>query len=203
MRQIVVSFPSGKDVLAAYWGFLSTGGLEILDDQGLTEGEAVELDVTIESSRRRYRLAGLVVRRRRVAAAAGGRAVIAFRPGEPHDMLLSAAWAEADNVPARRHPRYPAEASLRFRHRRRQAEEMRARLLNVSLGGYCVRTRSLSAAAVGDEVVAYAEGVEVPGVVRWARARDLGVEIEGAALGTGTLDRLVDKLRVRRLAGAR
>jgi len=176
MKQIAVSFSSGKDVLNAYWGFLSNGGLVIRDEQGLREGEAVSLEVTIESSKQRYKLNGQVVRRPE-RPVQRDKAVIAFHPGEPHDLLLSAAWAETDNVPARRHRRFPLDTSVKFRDHTGTQHEFKGRLLNLSYGGCCLRSNARRTIGVGDRIVLLGEdGVEVPGVVRWSRAEDLGIE---------------------------
>jgi len=196
MRQIEVSFPSGKEVLDAYWGFLSNGGLVIRHREELAEGEAVALEVVIQSSQRRYKLNGQVVRRPDLEAPSRDRVVIAFHPGEPHDLLLSAAWAETDNVPARRHRRFPLDASIRFRDDRGHEHEHRGRLLNLSFGGCCLRAdaRATKELASGDRIVLLGDaGVEVPGVVRWARAADVGIEFDGQTTPAGALDTFVRK----------
>jgi Tfp pilus assembly protein PilZ len=175
MKQIAVTFSTGKDVLNAYWGFLSNGGLIIRDEQGLREGEAVSLEVTIESSQQRYKLNGQVVRRPE-RPVQKDKAIIAFHPGEPHDLLLSAAWAETDNVPARKHRRFPLDAMIRFRDDGGAEHEFRGRLLNLSFGGCCLRSPDRRTVGVGDRIVLLGDGVELPGVVRWSRAEDLGIE---------------------------
>ena len=102
MKDLEVRFETGREVLNAYWGYLSDGGL-IIPDQGLLAvGDPVALSVRIESSRATYALSGKVVR----CDAATGRAVIAFSPGEPQDMLLTQALADAEHVPARRARRF-------------------------------------------------------------------------------------------------
>jgi hypothetical protein len=186
MKQIAVSFSTGKDVLNAYWGFLSNGGLIIRDEQGLREGEAVALEVTIESSQQRYKLNGQVVRRPE-RPVQRDKAVIAFHPGEPHDLLLSAAWAETDNVPARKHRRFPLDTLIRFRDDQGVEGALRGRLLNLSYGGCCLRTGDRRSMGIGDRIVLIGEGVEVPGIVRWSRAEDLGIEF----LEPGTVDQFV------------
>ena len=74
MKAVEVRFASGKEVLGAYWGYLSDGGLVIPDDGGLTVGDAVSPSVQITSASASYALAGRVVRRDPTSR----RAVIAF-----------------------------------------------------------------------------------------------------------------------------
>jgi len=191
MRQIAVSFSTGKDVLNAYWGFLSNGGLIIRDEQGLREGEAVALEVTIESSKQRYTLNGQVVRRPE-RPVQRDKAVIAFHPGEPHDLLLSAAWAETDNVPARKHRRFPMEAQIKIRDGRGVQHEHAGRLLNLSFGGCCLRmSDGRRTVGVGDRLTLLGEGIEVPGIVRWSRAEDVGIEFINETHNSASVEKFV------------
>jgi hypothetical protein len=192
-KEIEITFPTGRDVLNAYWGFLSNGGLVLPSDLGLPEGEAVILSVTIASQTERYRLTGQVVRRP-VFPTTGERTVVAFDPGEPHDMLLSAAWAETDNTPVRRHRRFPVEASVRFRMGEGEAA---GRLLNLSFGGCCVRAPASAGpeADIGEPIVICGEDVAIHGVVRWRRAAELGVEFDNPDGLEDKVKRLVRSLR--------
>jgi Tfp pilus assembly protein PilZ len=192
-KLVAVTFASGRDVLNAYWGFLSNGGLVIRDPQGLREGDQVTLDVSIESVQQSYRLSGHVVRRP-PDAPSPDHAVIAFDPGEPHDLLLSAAWADTDKVPARKHRRVPAHAQIRLAWPRFAegsmidlakdaiAESADGRLVNLSRGGCCIRVRATVAPSVGagDRVAVVIDGIEVAGAVRWAQSADFGVEFDPA-----------------------
>src|SRR5262249_33903130 len=99
-KSLSVSFPSARELLSSYWGLLANGGLVLPARQGLRGGDRVDVDVPIESSGQRCTLKGHV-RRAPHDPSAPERVVIAFDPGEPQDMLLSAAWAEIENVPAR------------------------------------------------------------------------------------------------------
>ena len=63
--------------------------------------------------------------------------IIAFDPGEPHDLLLSAAWAETENVPARRQRRFPLDVNIGIRSP--SGTEGSGRLVNLSFGGCCLR----------------------------------------------------------------
>jgi Tfp pilus assembly protein PilZ len=173
-KAVSVSFSTGKDVLNAYWGYLSNGGLVIRDQSGLSEGDAVALDVFIESLQQRYHLKGQVVRRPNMEPARHA-AVIAFDPGEPHDLLLSAAWAETDKVPARKHRRQAAQSAVSIRVDEGMLD---GRLINVSRGGCCVRVRTTAPHRIGQgtEVAVLLDGVEIAGRVCWARAADFGLE---------------------------
>ncbi len=183
-KAVSVNFPSGKDVLNAYWGYLANGGLVIRDPAGLSEGDAVALEVFIESLQQRYHLRGQVVRRPNLDATARGQAVIAFDPGEPHDLLLSAAWADTDKVPARKHRRHAVEAAI---HIRSAQDLLDGRLINVSRGGCCVRVRTSAPHRIGagTEISLVLDGIEIAGLVRWARSADFGLEFsptEGEAV---------------------
>src|SRR5437773_1476310 len=75
MRKARVEYPSGREVLKDYWGYLTSGGLVVADRSfgvtpgaGMSEGERVEIDVRIASLRKEYRLAGRVAARRRPRA---------------------------------------------------------------------------------------------------------------------------------------
>lgn len=187
-KSVPVVFSSGREVLNAYWGFLSNGGLVIRDEHDLRVGDEVSLDVTIESVQKHYQLNGHVVRRP-PDAPHPEHAVIAFAPGEPHDLLLSAAWADTDKVPARKHRRVPAEAQIRVAWPRlaegslldiNAADGADGRLVNLSRGGCCIRIRPSTSARVGagDRVAVVIDGIEISGAVRWAQASDFGVEFD-------------------------
>jgi hypothetical protein len=169
VRGVEVSYATGKDLLAAYWGYLSDGGL-IIDDADLRPGELVALRVTITSAGVCHELSGKVVRTRE-----GGRAVVAFEPGQPHDMLLTEALADAEDVPARRHRRYPVELSAELVNGTTQAP---AQILNVSESGCCVRVPPASRGhfSVGTSVRVRAGDLAATGRVVWARHTERGVE---------------------------
>jgi hypothetical protein len=184
-KAVNVVFPSGRELLGAYWGLLANGGLVLSEGQNLHEGDNVALEVLIESSQQRYNLSGQVVRR--PSAQGGERVVIAFDPGEPQDLLLSAAWAETDNVPARRHRRFPVEADVTLMG---VGQEVNGRLVNLSLGGCCVRA-SGGGPKVGEEVRVVGKGGDLTGVVRWVRGSCRGVEFR---TDPGSVETFVKKL---------
>jgi hypothetical protein len=162
-------------VLTAYWGFLSSGGLVIPDEDSFDEGQPVSVNVHIASQKAEYALFGRIVRRQ----TASRRAVIAFDPGEPHDMLLTAALSETDDVPARRHPRHATAARVQLTN---GAGAVEAQLLDISAAGCCVRVHGGADGAfvVGDHVHLSCNGVEASGTVVWAHGHDRGVSFDDA-----------------------
>lgn len=196
MKSVAVSFSTGKEVLSAYWGFLANGGLVIESEQGLREGDRVALDVTIRSSQVRYRLNGHVVRGSRVEMSLRDQAVIAFAPGEPHDLLLSAAWAETHNVPARHQTRFPLHVEIQYCPAQGETALFRGHLVNVSYGGCCLRATGLVGEAapvlgVGDELVLFgAHPLKVTGMVRWRRGMEMGIQFD-ATMERATIDAFV------------
>ncbi len=129
-RAIDVRFASGDELLSAYWGYLTGGGL-IIPDPGAEVGDALSMRVTIDVSESQYRLRGTVVKREPDS----GRVIIASRSGEADDMLLSEALADSENVAPRRHPRFAVDTKI-------QAivgdQERAARLINISREGCCI-----------------------------------------------------------------
>lgn len=190
LKDVSVRFGCGRDLLNAYWGYLSDGGLVIPDDDGLDEGAHVALRVVIASSNASYRLAGRVVRRHRDEQ----QAVIAFDPGEPHDMLLTAALAETDNVPARNHRRFPVDIEARVSHN--GSAPVRARIVNIGLGGCCVRLPPGERAtfAVGADLAVAAPGFAVSGFVVWTWHADRGVQFSADSGGLEGIKDLVQRL---------
>lgn len=172
MKDLEVRFETGREVLNAYWGYLSDGGL-IIPDQGLlVVGDPVALSVRIESSRATYALSGKVVR----CDAATGRAVIAFSPGEPQDMLLTQALADAEHVPARRARRFRVTLDARVLDAT-SVRPVEAQLVDLSEFGCCFRLDDDSHAdlPVGTPVEIAADEFAVGGRVVWTRHTERGV----------------------------
>lgn len=196
MKELEVRFDSGRDVLSAYWGYLSDGGLVIPDEGGLAVGDPVSLSILITSASATYSLAGRVVRR----DAAAHRAVIAFAPGQPHDMLLTQALADADKVPARRARRFRVDLDAHVRDSRNGAHPVPARLVDVSELGCCVRlarATDLPPLVTGTPVEIAAEPFHVEGRIVWDRADDRGVMFApaGESRDPHALSRVRDYLR--------
>lgn len=188
-RSIAVRFASGLDVLNSYWGYLSDGGL-VVDpsipgavDEELEVGDPVELSIAIASSKASYQLRGKVVRRRD-----HGDVVIAFDPGQPHDLLLSEALAETDNVPARRHRRYAIDLEA-FVVKCSGADEaqaaastprLKSRLVNISREGCCVHLGESDRGqiSVGTPIAIDAGDITAQGQVVWQRNLERGVRFD-------------------------
>jgi len=171
-----VSFGSGQEVLNAYWGFLGDGGLVIADDVGLEQGESVRLQVRVASLESEFALAGRVVR----ARPGRGGAVVAFDPGQPQDMLLSAAIAEADDVPARESRRYDVDELVELRANGQSAE---ARVVNVSESGCCLRLDAAGRDALpAGELEVRIEGPHFTarGTIVWSNSSERGVHFHEA-----------------------
>jgi Tfp pilus assembly protein PilZ len=176
VTELQIRFGSGRDVLNAYWGYLSDGGLVVPDEQGLAVGASVALEIQIDSTQTRYALLGSVVRRER-----GGRMVVRFSPGEPHDVLLTDALSETDNVPARRHRRYRADTSAGLIGP--ATRDTRCRLVDISEEGCCVELTADEAAAipVGTPLTVAWDDIQVAGKVVWARHTERGVVFAAGA----------------------
>lgn len=168
---IDVKFRNGEELLSAYWGYLTGGGL-IIDDPGLEVGQGVSLLVAIESSSSKYSLRGSVVKREPDSE----KVIIAFRPGQAHDMLLSEALADSENVAPRRFARFTINCGIRVGQ---DGREVRATLLNLSQEGACLRLST----ADRDELVIDADAtimhrdVHAMGRVVWVRHTERGLRM--------------------------
>jgi hypothetical protein len=174
VKDLEVRFETGREVLNAYWGYLSDGGLIIPNHGQLAVGDPVSLSVRIESSRSSYSLTGKVVRCDPVA----GRAVIAFSPGEPQDMLLTQALADADHVPARRARRFRVTLEARVMDATNGIDHVEARLVDLSEYGCCFRLdeeETHGKLPVGTPIEIAADDFAVGGRVVWTRHTERGV----------------------------
>ena len=167
MRTARLEYPSGREVLQDYWGFLTSGGLAVERSAELADGERVLVQLIIRSLRKEYRIEGQVRRQ-------GERAVIAFDVGQSQDMLLAAAWADGNCVPERRHRRFEVDVAVRFRVAEREGA---GRLVNVSRGG-CGLEVIESGLRTGSRIRIEGPAFGVDGKVRWAQpgCRLIGVE---------------------------
>jgi hypothetical protein len=171
LREIDVRFESGEELLGAYWGYLNGGGLVIGDD-GFEVGEELSLSVSIDPSDATYCLHGRVVK----CQPEGRQAVIAFHPGEPHDMLLSEALADTTHVAPRRFRRFEVDEPVRVICG--GAEEwVHARLSNLSREGCCFELEEPVGFPVDSEVLIRHGLVQVRGAVVWARHVERGVRL--------------------------
>jgi len=197
VKDLEVRFETGREVLNAYWGYLSDGGLIIPDRAGqLAVGDPVSLSVLIESSRSKYLLSGKVVRR----DVAAGRAVIAFSPGQPQDMLLTQALADAEQVPARRARRFRVSLDARVLDAGNGAEQVEAQLVDLSEFGCCFRLHDAAQGKlpVGTPIEIAAQDFAVGGRVVWTRHTERGVAFvvqEAAVASSSALEGVREFLR--------
>jgi|KBSSwiStaDraftv2_1062776.scaffolds.fasta_scaffold414407_1 Tfp pilus assembly protein PilZ len=186
-KVVSVTFPNGRELLGSYWGLLANGGLVLPEPQGLREGDSVTLEVMLASTDQRYQLKGRVVRKPPHADDAPGTVVIAFDPGEPHDLLLSAAWAETENVPPRKQRRFPLDVDIRFHPTLTgDTNELSGRLVNVSLGGCCLRLArhgEHGSVTVGENLTLISRRSKLAGVVRWSEGSCRGIEFQSGDEG--------------------
>jgi hypothetical protein len=168
---VEVEFGTGAELLVSYWGYLTGGGL-IIGDRGYSVGDLLALQVSIASSSSRYKLYGTVVKR----SPEDGKAIVAFRPGEAHDMLLSEALAESDDVAPRRHPRFPTRRQGRAVAGEQSYE---VEIINVSREGccLCLRKEDADRLPIDSEVSVELAGVCAIGVVVWSRNRERGIHL--------------------------
>ncbi|HWM86675.1 MAG TPA: PilZ domain-containing protein [Kofleriaceae bacterium] len=182
MKDLEVRFETGREVLNAYWGYLSDGGLIIPDQDELAVGEPVSLSVLIESSRSSYSLSGKVVRRDVHA----GQAVIAFSPGQPQDMLLTQALSDAEQVPARRARRFRVALDARVVDASNGSEQpLEAQLVDLSEFGCCFRLDEHcgSFLPIGTPIEIAAPDFAVGGRVVWTRHTERGVAFASQDVG--------------------
>lgn len=172
-RNVEVQFPSGREVLSSYWGFLKNGGLVIKDGKDLKEGDALILDVRIKSLKQSYRFAGRVVKRTLDAS----RLFVAFDEGQDQEMMLNAAWADTHDVPQRKHRRYPGKLNAEVRYVAEASPDRpgRGRVVDVSPGG--CRLKGNVPIPVGSRIKVTATGIDLDGQVRWTTAgNEMGIE---------------------------
>jgi hypothetical protein len=168
MRTTRVEYPSGREMLAAYWGFLGSGGLVLREPAGLDDGDPVLLDVKIFSLKKEYRLAGRIRKQ-------DGRAWIVFDAGQAQDAMLYAAFADSQGTPERRHRRLDVSLPIRYRIGNAVAP---GRMLNLSRGGCCLEVDATLRS--GTRLLVEVDGFAVGARVRWCRARSrhMGVEFD-------------------------
>jgi Tfp pilus assembly protein PilZ len=174
MRSIQVSFPSGREVLSSYWGFLENGGLVLREPKDLAEGESILLDVRIKSLKQTFQFAGRVVKRT-PADEKSTKLFVAFNSGQDHQLMLNAAWADTHDVPQRKHRRYTRGADVRYHSPDAGAKPIRGRIIDVSPGG--CRLRGAVGLPVGARVTVSALGIELEGQIRWSTpGNEMGIE---------------------------
>jgi hypothetical protein len=170
MRSVQVQFPSGRELLNSYWGFLKHGGLVLREPRDLKEGDLLLLDVKIRSLKQSYRFEANVVRR----SADGERAFVAFGAGQDEaSVMLNAAWADTHDVPQRKHVRVPVSDEISYSAS--DGSEAAGHLVNWSRGGCAVK--GTVPVPVGSKVHVLARGIDFEGKVRWTTpACEMGIE---------------------------
>jgi hypothetical protein len=189
MATVAVQFPSGREVLGSYWGFLKDGGLILGaapgSDDGtvslppevgeLSEGDPLLLDIRVRTLKTVYRLAARLVRR----SADGRRAFVAFTSGQDQQALLDAAWADTYDVPQRKHRRYDQRAPVAYRID--GGAESEGEIVDVSPGGVRLRARTPLPVGARVRLRVLEDGLdrdELQGKVRWSRGRnECGIEL--------------------------
>jgi|GEM_PF-2257941 len=173
-----IHFPSGRELLASYWGFLRDGGLVLTDAlvpltqppfSSLNEGDTLGLEVHIRTLKQTFEVLGRVVRR------GADRLFVAFSPDGSQDAkerMLNAAWADTHDVPQRKHRRLEGPGQVDFTV---DGMDAQGELLDLSPGG--ARLRGPAQLPVGARVQLRLADETVEGQVRWStRANEMGVE---------------------------
>ena len=176
MKEVEIHFASGREVLNAYWGHLTGGGLTIARDeqtQELQEGQPVSLRVRVASHHWHQGIAvqGKVVR------AHSQKAMIAFDVGDSQNRLLTAALSG----------RYiDTEARVVLTETASNAVTASGQVFELSEDGCCLRLSDAwdeSMLDVGTDVALELEGLRVDGCVVWAQARQRWIIFNGAGGG--------------------
>ena len=174
-----VSFRSGEDLLSSYWGYLSGGGL-IIPDPGIEEGEPLLMHVTLAGSANVHPVAATVVKREE----GSNRSIVAFAAGQVHDLLLSEAIADSEDVAPRRYARFRLECpvvalSCAVPRGLATSDQCKVMLVNLSQEGCCVELPKSSGMmlAKGERVEISHGGVQVVGTVVWSRNRERGLSM--------------------------
>ena len=170
---IDVCFGNGEDLLSSYWGYLTGGGL-IISDPGLEVGQALSMRVSIDSSSSQYRLRGTVVKREPES----DKAIIAFRAGEAHDMLLSEALADSEDVAPRRHARFDVECPVVATGDVAEGQAL-VTLINLSREGGCLLLpeSGRGTMAIDSEVAIQHKDIHALGTVVWTRNLERGLRL--------------------------
>jgi len=171
MRSVPVQFPSGREVLSSYWGFLEHGGLVLHEPKDLQEGDAILLDVRIKSLKQSYKFAGRVVKR----STDETRAFVAFNEGQDQQQMLNAAWADTHDVPQRKHRRYVGGGEALYGVGDQPSAMSPGSVLDLSPGG--CRLKGPVVFPVGSRITISLLGLELAGQVRWTTpGKEMGIE---------------------------
>lgn len=175
MRNVNVQFPSGRELLNSYWGFLQAGGLVLREPRDLKEGDHLAVDVKIRSLKQTYKFSMHVVRRAASGDAEGEKIFVAFDDGQDQEVMLNAAWADTHEVPQRKHRRFPVTNAVTYFGTDPASPALEGQMLNLSRGG--CRVKGASPLSVGTRLTVEAGGYKLNGKVRWtAPSGEMGIE---------------------------
>jgi hypothetical protein len=159
MKDVEVRFASGRDVLGAYWGHLTGGGLAVdpaaLSEE-LREGQSVSLHVCV-ASKHRVAIPGTVVKKTQ------SKVILAFAADDGKRRLLTAAFSERCVALDARLLATDPDGMI----------DVRGHVFQLSDAGCCVRLPPLEQhlpLSVGTNVTIAVEGLQVSGCVVAARA---------------------------------
>ncbi len=159
MKQVEVRFTSGREVLGAYWGHLTGGGIAVdpatLSDE-VREGQSISLQVRV-ASEHRVAISGTVVKR------TPSKVIVAFATDDGKRRLLTAAFSER---------RVALDARL-LATDPDGVIDMDGHVFQLSDAGCCIRLPTMDEQlllSVGTNVTIVVEGLRVSGCVVAARA---------------------------------
>jgi len=159
MKEGEVRFSSGRDVLGAYWGHLTGGGIAVdpaaLSEE-LREGQSVSLHVCVASTHR-VAIPGTVVKKTQ------SKVILAFAADDGKRRLLTAAFSERCVALDARLLASDPDGVI----------DVRGHVFQLSDAGCCVRLPPLDQhlpLSVGTNVTIVVEGLHVSGCVVAARA---------------------------------
>lgn len=159
MKEVEVRFTSGREVLGAYWGHLTGGGIAVdpaaLSEE-LREGQSVSLQVCV-ASRHRVAITGTVVKK------SLSKVILAFAADDGKRRLLTAAFSERCVALDARLLATDPDGMI----------DVRGHVFQLSDAGCCVRLPAMEQhlpLSVGTNVTIMVEGLRVSGCVVAARA---------------------------------
>lgn len=190
MKEVEVHFANARDVLGAYWGHLTGGGVAVDPrylSEAVCEGQAISLRVCVDRQRR-AEIPGTVVR------ATPTKAIVAFAADDGKRLLLSAAFSESCLT---------AQVRIQDTDADGTPIERPAQLEQFSDAGCCVhiddqRNGSDPPMSVGSNVVVEfrvsAEALQISGCVVEVRSGKRWILFDADAEGLPALRRYLDGL---------
>jgi hypothetical protein len=159
MKQVEVRFSSGREVLGAYWGHLTGGGIAVdpatLSDE-VREGQSISLQVRV-ASEHRVAISGTVVKK------TPSKVIVAFATDDGKRRLLTAAFSERCVALDARLLATDPDGVI----------DMDGHVFQLSDAGCCIRLPTMDEQlrlSVGTNITIVVEGLRVSGCVVAARA---------------------------------